>query len=75
MEKLQRHISLPELKKHSSTTLKDMQLFKQGRLSVQKVSKEEWDFIMEVSRQEEEQDAEPPAESAKNLPAKPKGKR
>lgn len=76
MEKLQRHITLPELKKHSSSALKDMQLFKQGRLSVQRVSKDEWDFIMEISRQEEEAaDVEPPADSATNLPSKPKRKR
>eukprot|EP00884_Botryococcus_braunii_P002043 jgi/Botrbrau1/1183/Bobra.0162s0065.2 len=50
VQKLHRLVSLPELRTHSSSHLKNMQLFSQGRLSVQKVGKEEWDFIIELSQ-------------------------
>jgi predicted RNA-binding protein with PUA-like domain len=46
--------SLPELKKHSAKdegtgALKDMMLFRQGRLSVSKVTKKEWNFILNLA--------------------------
>jgi len=45
---------LKELQTHKEGELKDMPLLKQSRLSVSKVSKAEWDFILELSRRKEE---------------------
>ncbi|KAF2102370.1 DUF55-domain-containing protein, partial [Rhizodiscina lignyota] len=47
-QKMPKYLGLPELKEHKDGKLSQMQLFKQSRLSVSKVSKEEWDFIMEL---------------------------
>jgi hypothetical protein len=53
---MKRHISLSELKKlyqvHSGSNgpLKDMSLFTRSRLSVQPVSKEEYDFILSLEK-------------------------
>jgi predicted RNA-binding protein with PUA-like domain len=43
--------TLTELKKHSTDggALKDMMLFRQGRLSVAKVTKPEWNFILNLA--------------------------
>lgn len=48
VRKLARHISLKELQTHRDGRLKDMVLIRRGRLSVQPVTKEEWDFIMQL---------------------------
>lgn len=47
-QKFNELIPLKELQSHggSGSPLQNMQLLKQSRLSVSKVSKEEWDFIM-----------------------------
>jgi len=37
----------------AGTPLENMQLLKQSRLSVSKVSKEEWDYIMEIVEERE----------------------
>lgn len=46
-KKLSKPVTLKELQGHSDANgaLHDMQLFKQSRLSVSKVSKAQWDFI------------------------------
>ena len=45
VRKLKRHISLDELKNDKFLS-KSMALLTQGRLSVQPVSKAEWDYIL-----------------------------
>lgn len=50
-------VSLKELQTHKEGELKDMQVLRQSRLSVSKVSKAEWDFILELSQQKEEAEA------------------
>jgi predicted RNA-binding protein with PUA-like domain len=49
-KKLSKPVSLKELLKYSSGTavLKDMQMMKQSRLSVSKVSEKEWNFIVDA---------------------------
>lgn len=49
-EKFDELITLKEMQSHGGTgnPLQNMQLLKQSRLSVSKVSKEEWDFIMSL---------------------------
>lgn len=46
VKKFNRCISLEELKSHAEGPLKDMALLKLKRLSVQPVTKQEWDFIV-----------------------------
>lgn len=50
-EKFPKLVPLKELQLHKEDTLKDMQGLKQSRLSVSKISKAEWEFIMELARQ------------------------
>jgi predicted RNA-binding protein with PUA-like domain len=45
---LRRFVSLKELQSHRDGKLKDMFLIKRGRLSVQPVSKQEFEFIIEL---------------------------
>lgn len=59
VRKLQRIIPLQELKQHGTGGLEGMVLLSRGRLSVQPVTKQQWDFIMEL-----EQKAEPVNEDA-----------
>ena len=53
-------VKLKELQKYAKDggVLQNMQMLKQSRLSVSKVSKKEWDFIMTLVEMEETQDAE-----------------
>jgi len=46
--------SLQALRAETDSPLSDMQLLKQSRLSVSKVSKEAWDFIMDLVEQKTE---------------------
>jgi len=55
-EKFSGLVSLKELQSHKEAELKDMQVLKQSRLSVSRVSKAEWEFILELARQKEEVD-------------------
>jgi predicted RNA-binding protein with PUA-like domain len=50
---LKRFIPLSELQSYKE--LSDMALIKRGRLSVQPVKQEEWEFIQRLEDQEEEQ--------------------
>lgn len=49
VKKLKRPISLAEIK--TVATLENMELVKNTRLSVQKVSKQEWDIILKMSNE------------------------
>lgn len=51
VKKLKRPVPLSELRMHSDGGLKGMQLLTQGRLSVQKVTPQEWDFILGLADQ------------------------
>lgn len=51
VRKLERQITLNELKSNASDGLKDMALFKMSRLSVQPVSEEHWSFILGLEGQ------------------------
>jgi len=57
-EKFRRLVSLKELQAHREAALKDMQALRQSRLSVSRVSKAEWDFILELAREGEEEEGE-----------------
>lgn len=46
LRRLQRPVTLAELKLHADGALGGMALFRQSRLSVQPVSKAQWDFIV-----------------------------
>lgn len=59
--KLERCISLGELRSFSEGPLKGMILLSQGRLSVQNITPEQWEFIL--SREGEE---EPPLKKSKS---------
>jgi predicted RNA-binding protein with PUA-like domain len=52
--KLARFISLKELQKYKSTDLKEMPLLQRGRLSVQPVDKNSFEFILSLEKQESE---------------------
>ncbi len=50
---LNRFVSLKEIQSYKdSKELKNMMLLKRSRLSVSKVTEEEWDFILSLSEQE-----------------------
>jgi predicted RNA-binding protein with PUA-like domain len=51
VEKLERFVPLSELKSHADGALKDMVLLKRGRLSVQPVTSEQFDFCLSLARQ------------------------
>ena len=51
VRKLARLVSLQELKKYSETDLKGMTLLSRGRLSVQPVSAQHWEFILGLEDQ------------------------
>ena len=61
-------ISLETLKSHAQPyhPLENMQLVKQSRLSVSKVTKAEWDFIMSLAGQDTHSAAATPAETAED---------
>eukprot|EP00921_Rhytidocystis_pertsovi_P014664 GHVQ01023641.1.p1 GENE.GHVQ01023641.1~~GHVQ01023641.1.p1 ORF type:complete len:227 (+),score=20.50 GHVQ01023641.1:325-1005(+) len=48
--KLERLVSLQELQSHSEGNLKDMMLLTRARLSVQRVTETEWDFIVGLAQ-------------------------
>ncbi|TPX57899.1 hypothetical protein PhCBS80983_g03501 [Powellomyces hirtus] len=52
VRKLKRFVSLKELQSHKDGALKDMFLIRRGRLSVQPVREDEWDFILELEKQD-----------------------
>ena len=54
LRRLKRFISLKELQTINAPELKDMVLLKKGRLSIQPVSKEEFDFILTLEEQSPE---------------------
>jgi predicted RNA-binding protein with PUA-like domain len=49
---LRRPITLEELKSHKGGPLSSMALFTTARLSVQPVSRQEWDFVLGLELQE-----------------------
>ena len=52
MRELRRLVSLQELKQHSSRELEGMVLLSKGRLSVQPVTQQQWDFILQLAEEE-----------------------
>lgn len=54
VRKLDRLISLDELKRHREGGLRDMHLFKYGRLSVQAVQPQEWEFVLGLEKEQQE---------------------
>ena len=61
VNKFSKIVPLKELQRYSKPggVLEHMQVIRQSRLSVSKVSKEEWNFVMDLAVEEE-------AESSKN---------
>ncbi len=53
VRKLDRPVTLAELKEHSDGALAGMSLFAYSRLSVQHVKSEEWDFILSLEKSED----------------------
>ena len=52
MRKLARLVSLRELKEHGGGKLQGMALLTHGRLSVQPVSPQHWEFVLSLEREE-----------------------
>lgn len=52
VRKLRRLIPLKEIQTYKDTDLLNMVLVRRGRLSVQPVTKEEWDFILGLEDKE-----------------------
>ena len=52
VRRLARRIGLKELKEHAEGGLKDMALFRFGRLSCQHVTKPQWEFVLSLEQQE-----------------------
>ena len=52
VRRLRRLVPLQELKQHSSGELEGMVLLSKGRLSVQPVTKQQWDFILQLAEEE-----------------------
>lgn len=52
VRKLARLVGLKEMKEHMEDGLKDMALFKFGRLSCQHVSKSQWDFVLSLEQKQ-----------------------
>lgn len=46
MRKFDRAVTLEEIKQHAK--LRDMQLVKRGRISVQVVKASEWDYVLQI---------------------------
>ena len=57
VRRLARLVSLQELKQHSEAALKGMALLSKGRLSVQPVTQEQWDFVLGLEDRPPEQEA------------------
>lgn len=47
---LERFVSLKELQGYKDAKLKEMNLIKRGRLSIQTVRQSEWDFILALEK-------------------------
>lgn len=52
VRRLKRQITLEELKGHKEGALEGMALFNRPRLSVQPVTKEQWEFIMSLEERQ-----------------------
>ena len=52
VRELRRLVSLQELKQYSSKELEGMVLLSKGRLSVQPVTQQQWDFILQLAEEE-----------------------
>lgn len=65
-QKFPKLIKLKELQKYAKDggILRNMQTLRQSRLSVSKVSKKEWDFIMSLAEEDDEDEAVMPAPEA-----------
>lgn len=50
VRKLKRMVSLEELKKFKTGDLRNMQLFTTARLSVQNVTDDEWDHVLNLEK-------------------------
>jgi hypothetical protein len=61
VRRLSRQITLEELKSHKDGSLAGMALFNRPRLSVQKVTQEEWQFVLGLEEQEQPAAAAKPA--------------
>lgn len=55
VRKLERLISLVELKQHAGGMLQDMALFRLSRLSVQRVEQAHWDFVLGLEHAAQEE--------------------
>ena len=53
IRRLKRQITLEELKGHKEGALKGMARFNRPRLSVQPVTKEEWDFVLSLEEKDD----------------------
>ncbi len=54
MRKFRRYVSLPELNQHKEGALAGMPLLTRPRLSVQRVTREQWDFILALEAMDPE---------------------
>lgn len=63
--KFKNFVPLTDLKSHATSggQLANFQMLKQPRLSVSRVSKKEWDFVMSLAKEDPE--SEPSADSSK----------
>ncbi|KAK9902799.1 hypothetical protein WJX75_006373 [Coccomyxa subellipsoidea] len=57
VRRLARLVSLQELKQHSEAALQGMALLSKGRLSVQPVTQQQWDFVLGLEDRPPEQEA------------------
>lgn len=57
VRRLARLVSLQELKQHSEAELKGMALLSKGRLSVQPVTRQQWDFVLGLEDRLPEEEA------------------
>eukprot|EP00878_Enallax_costatus_P034450 GHUV01038198.1.p1 GENE.GHUV01038198.1~~GHUV01038198.1.p1 ORF type:complete len:177 (-),score=16.01 GHUV01038198.1:417-947(-) len=56
VRKLKRQMTLEELKSHKDGALAGMALFNRPRLSVQPVTNEQWEFVLSLENEEQQQD-------------------
>ena len=63
--KFKNFVPLTDLKNHANSggQLANLQMLKQPRLSVSRVNKKEWDFVMSLAKEDPE--SEPSADSSK----------
>lgn len=57
VRRLARLVSLQELKQHSEAELEGMALLSKGRLSVQPVTRQQWDFVLGLEDRPPEEEA------------------